>query len=148
MLPTDEMMPVSGVYRHTLDSKNRVFIPAKHREAIGTPMMLLPSIRDRSIKIYSIAEWRELMAKIALMPMKDRERVNRFYNGSGDTVTPDSQGRITLNADLVKHAGLSDSVVIVGCGTSAEIWAADEYDRLQSETDIDEIRAALEAYGL
>ena len=38
--------------------------------------------------------------------------------------------------------------VVVGCGEYAEIWSAEEYDRIIGGEDADELRDALEALGL
>ena len=37
---------------------------------------------------------------------------------------------------------------MVGCGDYAEIWSAEEYDRIVTDEDADELREALEAMGL
>ena len=141
-------IPITGTYRHNVDSKNRIFIPAKHREAIGSPLVVFPSIRDRSLKIYSVEEWRAFTQKIETMVAREREQALRYYNESSDTLTPDSQGRIVLNQDLVNHAGLSGGAVIVGCGKYAEIWSVEEYEKNKASVNVDDIRAALERLGL
>ncbi len=140
--------PITGTYRHTLDSKNRIFIPAKHREALGAPLVVYPSIRDRSIKVCSLEEWNGRMEKIEAMSGKEREYVLRFYNENSDTLTPDAQGRIVLNQALIKHAGLTDTAVIVGCGRYSEIWASSAYDEFKAGVSVDDIREALERLGL
>ena len=121
-----DILPVMGEYRYNMDGKNRVFIPSKHREALGSPLIIYPSIRDRALKVCSL--------------------LMRFFNRMGDTFVPDSQGRVTLNADLVAYAGLSGTVVIIGCGQNAEIWSSEEYEKLGSSPSFDAevLRAAAE----
>lgn len=141
-------IPITGTYRHNVDSKNRLFIPARHRDGIGSPLVVFPSIRDRSLKIYSVEEWKSFTEKIETMVAKEREQVLRYYNENSDTLTPDAQGRIVLNQNLVEYAGLSGGAVIVGCGKYAEIWSCEEYEKLKASTNVDDIRAALERLGL
>lgn len=142
------IMPITGTYRHTLDSKNRLFIPARHRDALGSPIVVYPSIRDRSLKVCSVEEWEKYVNKIEALPTKEREKALRFFNENGDTLVPDSQGRIVINQGLVEYSGLSGTAVIVGCGRSAEIWSTEEYDKMKEAVDVDDIRAVLESFGL
>ena len=141
-----DILPVMGEYRYNMDGKNRVFIPSKHREALGSPLIIYPSIRDRALKVCSLGEWREITEKIQSLPVREREPLMRFFNRMGDTFVHDSQGRVTLNADLVEYAGLSGTVVIIGCGQNAEIWSSEEYEKLGSSPsfDADVLRAAAE----
>jgi len=125
-----DIMPVMGEYRYTIDSKNRLFIPAKHREALGETLVIYPNLRNDSLKICSVDEWREMIEKILKLPAADREELLSYFNKKGDTFSPDSQGRVTLTQPLVDHAGLSGQVVIIGCGRNAAIWAASKYDAI------------------
>ena len=43
-------------YTHNLDSKNRVFFPAKFREELGSPIVITVNI-DKCLSAYSINEW-------------------------------------------------------------------------------------------
>ncbi|MCQ2353656.1 MAG: hypothetical protein MJ102_00970 [Clostridia bacterium] len=142
------MMPITGTYRHTLDSKNRLFLPSRHRDALGSPIVIYPSIRDHSLKVCSVEEWEKYVGKIENLPTKDREKAMRFFNENADTLVPDSQGRIVINQGLVDFSGISGTAVIVGCGKSVEIWSVEEYDSLKAESDVDALRETLESFGL
>ncbi len=139
-----DIMPVMGEYRHNIDSKNRLFIPAKHREALGTPLVVYPNIRTKTLKICSVAEWRAITEKMTALPVAQRENLMRFFNRMGDTFEPDAQGRVTLNQALVDYAGLKGSVYIIGCGQNAEIWSEKEYEAMSSTLVTDELLAAAE----
>ena len=54
----------SGEFKHSLDTKNRLFIPAKHREELGESFMVAKSIRENCLKVYSMAEWEEYISQI------------------------------------------------------------------------------------
>ena len=139
-----DILPVMGVYNYTMDAKNRIFIPAKHREALGSPLVVYPSIRSKSLKLCSLDEWRHITEKLSALPVREREPIMRFFNRRGDSLVPDSQGRVTLNSDLVEYAGLSGGIVIVGCGQNAEIWSAEGYAALTASEDLEAMRAAAE----
>ena len=76
------------------------------------------------------------------------EKVMRFLNASMTKVTPDSQGRVVLPAELVAHAQIEKDAVVVGCGKYAEIWSESVYDQMKSEIDMEGLIEELEALGL
>ncbi len=143
------VMPLTGVFHHNVDAKNRLFIPSKHRDILGPGFMICPSIRDASLKAYSLSEWNKYIAPIEKLDRKYQELLNRFYNSNAAAVTPDSQGRVVLTPELIAYAGLNTSgAVIVGCGVYAEIWSEENYAAQQRATDWAELRAVIERQGL
>ena len=138
----------TGEFNHSLDTKNRIFIPAKHREELGETFMVVRSIRENCIKVYSMSEWDNFLKPIMELPRKTSEATLRFLHRNATQVTPDSQGRILLSAGLVEHAQIIKNAVVVGCGSYAEIWSEENYLSSVEAEDIDAIRAALEEAGL
>ncbi len=139
---------LSGEFRHTLDPKNRLFIPAKHREELGESFMVARSIRENCLQVYSMSEWEKYIEPIKKMNRKDSEMILRSLHRNAAQVSPDSQGRIVLPASLVQHANIVKGAVVVGCGTYAEIWSEEIYDKTLEEENLDDIRAVLESFGL
>ena len=137
-----------GEYRHSLDTKNRIFIPAKLREDLGATFVVVKDIRTTCLKVYSQSGWEEYLAPILKQNRSLKERVLRHLNSSMVQVSPDSQGRITLPKELVEYAGIEGSAVVVGCCYYAEIWAEDAYDRIKAAEDVSDLRAELESLGL
>ena len=60
----------------------------------------------------------------------------------------DKQGRILLPASLREFAGLDKDVVLVGVGSRIEIWSREKWEDINSDTDMDDIAAAMEGLGL
>ena len=142
-------LPLMGVFHHNVDGKNRLFIPAKHRDILGQSFIVCPSIRDKSLKAYSLSEWNKYIAPIEKLDRKYQEALKRFYNSSAAVLTPDAQGRIVLTPELVEHAGLeSRAAVIVGCGNYSEIWSEENYALQQSSPDLAELLSVIESQGL
>ena len=54
---------MTGEYKHTLDSKGRLFIPAKLREELGDVFYITLSM-DKCISAYSAESWRAFSAKV------------------------------------------------------------------------------------
>ena len=138
----------TGEHYHTLDSKNRIAMPAKLREELGESFMIARSIRGNCIKVYSMEEWENFLTPIKQLPRKTAEDTFRFLHRNAAQVTPDSQGRILLPQGLVDHAQIVKGAVVVGCGDYAEIWSEELYAATVEAEDQEAIREALEACGL
>ena len=138
----------TGEHYHTLDTKNRVSMPAKLREELGESFMIAPSIRGNCIKVYSLDEWDAFLEPILKSPRKTSEATLRYLHRTAAKVTPDTQGRVLLTQGLVDHAAITKDAVIVGCGSYIEIWSKENYEKTISNEDIDSIIRELEALGL
>ena len=139
---------LGGEYKHSLDTKNRIFIPAKLREELGSTFVVAKGLREPCLKVYSQAEWEGYIAPLRQQNRKLSERILRFLHASLVQVTPDAQGRIVLPQELVSYAQMERNVTIVGCCDYAEIWADEMYDKMKTEEDISEMIAELETLGL
>lgn len=139
---------LTGEYRHSVDPKNRLFIPAKHREELGNSFMIVKDVRGPRLKVYSMGAWEAYIAPIRSQERKLAEAALRFLHKDAVTAEPDSQGRVLLTPALLQYAGITKEAVIVGCADYAEIWAADVYDAEMAAENPETLRAALELLGL
>lgn len=139
---------LSGEYRHNLDPKNRIFIPAKHRDELGESFVVAKSIRERCLRVYSTEEWKEYIRPITSLEGKDRDRIIRALSRNAAQVTPDSQGRIVLTPDLISYAQIVKGAVVVGCGGYAEIWSDESYAAMVEDEDLGSMKELLESFGL
>ncbi|MBR2020581.1 MAG: division/cell wall cluster transcriptional repressor MraZ [Clostridia bacterium] len=137
-----------GEYRHNLDSKKRVFIPAKLRDELGETFVVAKDIREACLKVYSQAGWEAYIAPLREQNRRLSEKILRFLHSSLVQVSPDGQGRIVLPQELVAHAKIDRNVVIVGCCDYAEIWAEETYNQMKESEDISDMLAELESLGL
>ena len=139
---------LTGEYKHALDPKKRLFIPAKHRDELGSSFMIVRDMRESCLKVHSLESWQAFVEPIKKMPRAQSEKIMRFLHSDALTAEPDSQGRVVLSNSLIEHAKIVKDVIVVGCGGYVEIWAAEEYERVMNEENMDEMLAALEALGL
>ena len=139
---------LSGEFKHNLDTKNRIFIPSKHREELGESFMVAKSIRENCLKVYSMSEWEEYISPILKMERKASEAILRALHRDAAQVTPDAQGRIVLPVALVAYASITKGAVVVGCGKYAEIWAEETYEEMVNGEDLAGMKDLLESYGL
>ncbi len=138
----------SGEFKHTLDAKNRLFIPAKHREELGETFMVAKNLREKCLNVYSMEGWEEYISPIRKMERKASEAIFRAIHRDAAQVSPDAQGRIVIPVSLVEYAGITKTAVVVGCGDYGEIWSEENYSAMVAEENIEDIKNLLESYGL
>lgn len=139
---------LTGEFRHSIDAKNRMFVPAKLREELGETFIIACDIREKCLKVYSLEGWDAYIAPIKALPREVSEPALRFLHRTAAQVSPDSQGRILLNTALVAHAQIEKNAVVVGCSDYAEIWSESNYQAQIESEDIEQLRRVLEGYGL
>lgn len=140
------MTVFSGTYRHSVDSKKRLFIPAKFREILGDEFMVTKNI-DGCLDIIT-AEARDAIAeKLSILPKTQTAKIKRFlFSGAGDC-TPDSQGRIVLPQQLLEYASIEKDVLIVGASDHIEIWNEELYEKNIVGESIDDLAEQMNDIG-
>lgn len=113
---------LSGHYSHTIDEKNRLFIPVKHRDQLGEIFMVTHLV-DKCLSLYSMEEWEKLTDKVNALPQVKARDVFRFLFASAVEAQPDKQGRIVIPQELREYAELEKVSVVIGAGNHAEIWS-------------------------
>ena len=139
---------LTGEFRPSLDTKNRIFVPSKLRDELGETFIIARDIREKCLKMYSLEGWNAYIAPIKAQRRELVEQVMRLLHSTAVQGTPDSQGRVLLPAGLVSFAEIEKNVVVVGCCDYAEIWAEANYDKVISNIDDEALRRALEELGL
>ncbi len=118
-----------GEHSHTLDAKNRLFIPAQLREELGARFIICKSPPGNTcIFAYTEERFRELGQQIK---EKAGLRQQRFAFEGVTTVETDKSGRITLNQKLCDYAGLTKNVVVFGAYDRIEIWEEEKWRQEQ-----------------
>jgi transcriptional regulator MraZ len=118
----------TGEYRHTVDDKGRLAIPAKFRVQLEGGAFVSRWI-DGCLAIHTRAGWDRLDAVVAGLAITDpRARLfQRQIFGGALEAEIDRQGRVLLPSYLRDEAGLAAEAVIVGVRDHAEIWAPDRW---------------------
>lgn len=118
-----------GEYEHSLDSKGRLIIPAKFREALGESFVLTRGL-DKCLNIYDMEAWNHFASKLKDLPYntkKQRELVRFFLSGACEA-EPDRHGRILIPGKLRAYADIRKDAVLCGCGDRIEIWSRELYE--------------------
>ena len=129
-------MAFHGTFEHTLDSKNRLTMPAKFRATLADGVFLVRS-EDPCITVYPAADWEAISAQAVagMNPLSRQARdAKRFFHSRADHIELDGAGRVVLGARHLEHAGLSGrDVVITGAGDSLELWDPETWATFDSD---------------
>jgi len=139
-----------GEYQHAIDSKNRMIIPTKFRDGLGSDFILTKGL-DGCLYIYTKAEWEIMEIKLKKLPLtsKDARAFVRFFFSGANEITIDKQGRALIPQNLCEYAGLQKEIVSIGVSTRIEIWSKDKWDKYnESDIDFDEIAEKMSELGI
>lgn len=135
---------MTGEYKHSLDSKGRLFIPAKLREELGDVFFITISM-DRCLCAYSSANWQALSERVGAMPYVSQRKMRPLFARAAKCEL-DAQGRTLLPQTLREYAGLVKNVSVIGCNNHAELWDAETWEAIcQNETTPENLAAVMEA---
>ena len=111
---TTEPTYYNSLYRHGVDEKRRVQIPAKWRPAKpGTELTLVlwPKAKEGPcLRVLPPQQMAKLMRDVDAMPNSDSNKVvlKRFIGSESVQVTLDKAGRICLPEKMARDAGISE----------------------------------------
>jgi len=126
-----------GEYKHNLDIKGRMAIPAKFRQNLNAGAIITRGI-DHCLFVFGMSEWEILVKKLTAMPLANansRAFARLMLAGATD-VEADSQGRILVPDYLREYAGLSKEVVVTGLYNRVEIWDAETWKQYKLKTEL------------
>ena len=125
-----------GNYQHTLDDKNRIRLPAKYRDQMGTKYILMPGM-DGCIFVYPAEGEQKLLKAMEELDGFDPDRAEwlRSITEYSDMVEADGQGRFMLSKDLMELCGIQKDVHIVGAINKVEIWSEEAYVARRNSQD-------------
>lgn len=134
---------MTGEYRHSLDNKGRVFIPARLREELGDTFYITLSM-DRCLCGYSSEDWQLFCDKVNAMPVVAQRKMRPLFSKAVKCEL-DAQGRVLIPQNLREFAGLEKSVTVIGCNRHVEFWDTDTWMPVfEEETTPENIAAVLE----
>ena len=119
-----------GTHTPRLDDKGRVVLPAKFREGLSGGIVLTKG-QNRSIVVWPADEFAAYSARLNEASRSDarvRAYLRVLFSGASDEM-PDKQGRVSVPQILRDYAGLDRDVVVVGNGTTCEIWDAEAWQQ-------------------
>lgn len=140
-----------GEYKHSVDTKGRVFVPSKFRDDLGEKFIVSKGIGN-CLFVFSAEEWNNFSSKLRSLPISDTAVQNflRMLFASACECELDKQGRTLIPQRLRDHAKISQDAVIIGLMTRAEIWSSENWDDFNNNqsTEFEETLAKLSELGI
>ena len=114
-----------GEYRHTIDDKNRLSLPAKFRKEMGKTVVITPGL-DSCLFIFTMKEWEKIAERLSMsessMLQADNRGFNRYLLGGAVEVEVDAAGRMLVTEHLRERSKLKTKVVFIGVRDRVELW--------------------------
>lgn len=133
-----------GTYQHNIDAKGRLIVPAKFRSDLGEHFCVCKGL-DGCLFLFPMSEWTSFVSSLKELPMnKENRNLTRFFLAGATEAEIDEQGRIVIPQHLREYAGLKGPSVITGASNRAELWSLENWQRVDSSIDSNDIEALFE----
>lgn len=111
-----------------LDTKGRIAIPTKYRDALSHQCegrgLILTRHPDGCLFLMPMPRWeKDILPQINELPPK----VKRIFLSSAEPIEMDASGRILISQELRTEVGLSREVRLGGMNTYFELWDPQRY---------------------
>jgi len=125
-------------FKHTLDNKGRISIPAEYRVELQTENQAPPMITkgEECLCLYPDAYWADYERRIieAAYFDPDGEALLRLTIAGSSPCPVDRAGRILIPAELREYARLDREAVFAGMGLFIQIWNPVLYAQDEAQT--------------
>lgn len=125
-----------GEYKHNLTKGNRLALPSKIRGEIDVQEIVLARGFEACILAYQKSTWEE-MSKVELAkPVSEEEarKIRRQLFSGAILIEIDQQGRIVMPKNLLDHAKIKTTVIVIGAGDHFEIWEESSWQKYKEES--------------
>ena len=124
-----------GEYRHTVDAKGRMIVPAKFREGLGEQFVLTRGL-DQCLFGYPMNEWKLIEEKLKALPLTKKTPAHLPDSFSGATECElDKQGRVNIASSLLNYAKLEKECVVIGVSNRIELWSKVIWEQYTEEQE-------------
>ncbi|MFL7812304.1 MAG: division/cell wall cluster transcriptional repressor MraZ [Anaerolineales bacterium] len=113
-----------GQYRHSLDDKGRMIVPARFRDLLNGPIYLTQGF-DQNLRVLPEAAFVSIYERVTEMSTTNptARQLRRLIFSTAQQVDIDANGRILIPKYLRDVAHLDDEAIVVGVGEALEIWS-------------------------
>ncbi len=128
-----------GQFTYSVDSKNRISIPAKlrkHISAEANDTFVMTQGTATCIDLYPLDQWQQFEQKLlSLNPFKPNEaKFIRMISQYATEDTLDSQSRLLIPQNLLQYAKIEKDVLILGALKKIELWDPIVYSEYLSQS--------------
>ena len=118
-----------GQYRHSLDNKGRMIVPARFRESLDGTIYLTQGF-DQNLRVLPEAAFVSIYQRVTEMSSTNptARQLRRLIFSTAQQVDIDSNGRILIPKYLRDVANLNEEAIVVGVGEALEIWSPEAWE--------------------
>ena len=127
-------MLLTGTFPRTIDEQQRIAIPKRLREVFkvdetSSALFVAPGT-DGSLGLYNEESFSQLAEQLgSASPNGQNVRAfSRLFFSQAQQLELDGQGRIRISPELLKHAGLTKEVMLVGVRDHLELWDRERWE--------------------
>jgi MraZ protein len=135
-MPTSSQTFYAGEFRHFIDDKNRITIPARWRRDGPEEFIILAEAHHQFLLVMPPEEFSRMSAAAESDPnvsARDRRVFFRQLHSRAQHGMADRQGRLVLPEELCKKVGLKGEVALVGGRGRFEIWNLPRWKKAHEE---------------
>lgn len=130
----------TGEYECKLDAKGRMVLPAKIKSNLPSASvneLVLRKGYEPTITVYTMVEYKKIHSKFSSLSEfnPEQRKLKRQFFRSIAQVELDSNGRFLLPKSMIGHAKLEKEVLVLGLGSSIELWNPEVYDHHNDDGD-------------
>lgn len=128
-------MAFRGQHEHSLDAKDRLTIPARWRGALADGVVLFADL-DPCVSIFPPPAYERMSERYlgSLSPFsRDARMMRRRFHASSSDESLDSAGRVRIPRQMIEHADLEGTCIVVGVEDHVEVWSPARWVAEQAE---------------
>ena len=116
-----------GQFPYKVDEKGRIPIPPSFRDDLADGGYLTPA--EGCIAIYTRAKFEEIAHTLQPngLPKRDNRNLSHALFSKATKLKLDGQSRAMLPLELRQIAEITDSAIVVGMNSYAEIWSPEKW---------------------
>jgi MraZ protein len=116
-------------YRHNLDEKGRLTIPARYRELLVDGAYVCQGF-DRNLMVLTTPFFNLISRRVNQMSITDpgARQLRRLIFSTAERLEVDRAGRILIPQYLRELAQLDGEAIVVGVGSHFEVWSPATWD--------------------
>lgn len=124
-----------------IEAKGRLLFPSvfkKQLEKDDEKFVIKKDIYEKCLILYPFEEWQRQIAMLRKklnLYNKDHSKFLREYYKNTAELSLDSNNRILIPRKLLDIVGIEKNVVMLGLDSKIEVWAKEEYDKMETSED-------------
>ena len=142
-----------GTYECKIDVKGRILIPSALKKQITISsengFVIKRGLFNNCLELYPFDQWKFVMNKIDQLNRFNKKNIDfiRRFTAGVKMVDIDTNGRLLIPKDLIKHACIKKDIVLSSAVNILEIWDKNLYEEIIDEAKVDFSSLAEEVMG-